>query len=47
MEYYSAIKNKDNMNFADKCIEPENIILSEAAQTQKGIHGMYSVICGY
>jgi hypothetical protein len=29
MEYYSAIKNEDIMNFAGKCMELENIILSE------------------
>jgi hypothetical protein len=41
MEYNSAIKNEDIMNFADKCMELENIILSEVTQTQKDIHGMY------
>jgi hypothetical protein len=29
MEYYSAIKNKDIMNFAEKWMELENMILSE------------------
>ena len=29
MEYYSAIENKDIMNFACKWMELENIILSE------------------
>jgi hypothetical protein len=29
MEYYSAIKNKDIMNFVGKWMELENIILSE------------------
>ena len=33
MEYYSAIKNDDFMNFADKWTELENIILSEVTQT--------------
>ena len=28
MEYYSAIKNKDIMKFADKWMELENITLS-------------------
>jgi hypothetical protein len=32
MEYYSAIKNKDIMNFADKWMELENIILSEVTE---------------
>ena len=46
IEYYSAIKNKDIMNFAGKWMELENI-LSEVTQTQKGMHGMYSLISGY
>ena len=29
MEYYSAIKNKDIMNFAGKWMELANIILSK------------------
>jgi hypothetical protein len=33
MEYYSAIKNEDNLTFAGKWIELENIILSELTQT--------------
>jgi hypothetical protein len=47
MEYCSAIKNKDIMTFADQWIELENIILSEETQTQKDMHGMYSLIRGY
>jgi hypothetical protein len=47
MEYYSAIKNKAIMNFAGKCMELENIILSEVSQTQKGMHDMYSLINEY
>ena len=41
MEYYSAIKNKDIINFAGKWVELENIILSEAAKTQKDMHSIY------
>jgi hypothetical protein len=37
MEYYSATKNEDIMNFSGKWMELENIILSEATQTQKGL----------
>jgi hypothetical protein len=29
MEYYLAIETEDIMNFADKCMELENTILSE------------------
>ena len=47
MEFYSAIKNMDNMSFAGKWIEQENIILSVVTQIQKGMHGMYSLISGY
>ena len=47
MEYYSAIKNEDIQSFAGKWMELENIILSEVTQTQKDMHGMYSLISGY
>ena len=47
MEYYSDIKNKDIMKFSGKWMELENIILSEVTQTQKDMHGMYSLISGY
>ena len=49
MEYYSAIKNEGIPSFAGKWMELENIILteSEVTQTQKDIHGMYSLISGY
>ena len=40
MKYYSAIKNKDIMNFVSKWMELENIILSEVTQSQKDMHGM-------
>jgi hypothetical protein len=33
MEYYSAIKNSELMNFLGKWIELENIILSEVTQS--------------
>jgi hypothetical protein len=47
MEYYSAIKNEDILTFACKYMELENIIMSEVTQTQKDMHGMYSLISGY
>jgi hypothetical protein len=47
MEYYSAIKNKVIINYEDKWTELENIILSEVTQTQKDMHGMYSLMSGY
>jgi hypothetical protein len=47
MENYSAIKNKDILNFAGKWMELENIILSEGTLTQKDMHGIYSLKSGY
>jgi hypothetical protein len=47
MEYYSAIKKYEFMKFAGKCMELENIILSEVTQSQKSTHSMYSLISGY
>ena len=34
------------MNFADKSMKLENIILSEVTQIQNDIHGIYSLISG-
>jgi len=47
MEYYSAIKNDELRKSLGKWMEVENIILSEVTQSQKNIHGMYSLISGY
>jgi hypothetical protein len=47
VEYYSAIKNEDILSFTSKWMEVENIILSEVTQTQKDMHSMWSLICGY
>ena len=47
MEYYSAIKNNEFMKFLDKCVELENIILSEVTDSQKKTHGMHSLISGH
>ena len=47
MEYYSAIKNEDILTFAGEWMELENIILSELTQTQKDMHGTYSLISEY
>jgi hypothetical protein len=43
MEYYSATKTQDIMNFAGKWVELENIILSDVTQSQKDVCGMYSL----
>jgi hypothetical protein len=47
MRYFSSIKNEDILTFTGKWMELENIILSEVTQTQKDMHGMYSLISGY
>lgn len=46
MGCYSGMKNKDTMNFVGKWMEHETIILSEVTQSQKDIHGMYSLLMG-
>jgi hypothetical protein len=35
------------MRFLGKWMERENIILSEVTQSQKGTHGVHSLISGY
>ena len=47
MEYYTAEKNNNSLNFAGKWLELENIILSEVTQTQKDNYHMYSLIGGF
>jgi hypothetical protein len=44
MEYYSAIKNSDFLEFLGKWMELENIILSEVTQSQMNSHGMHSLL---
>jgi hypothetical protein len=47
MDYYSCVKNNEFMTFLGKWMELENIILSEATQSQKNTHGMPSFISEY
>ena len=47
MEYYTAIKNNEFMNFLGKWMELGNIIPSDITQSQKNTHGMHSLISGY
>jgi hypothetical protein len=47
MEYYSAIKNNGLMKLLDKWMYLEDIILSEATQSQKKSLDMHSLISGY
>jgi hypothetical protein len=41
------IKNNDFMKCLGKLMELENIILSEANQSQKNTHSIHSLISGY
>ena len=41
MEYYSAVKNNELMNFLGKSMYLEDIILSILIQSQKNTYDMY------
>ena len=41
MEYYAAIKKKEFMKFLGKCMDLEDIILSEVTQSQNHSLDMY------
>ena len=47
LEYYSAVKNNDILNFVCKWMKLENIILNEVTQAPQNEYGMYSFISGY
>ena len=47
LEFYSAVKHNDILNFACKWMDIENTLLSEVTQTKKEEYGMYSLICGF
>ena len=47
MEYYTAEKNKNILNFVGKWMELENIILNEVTHTQKDSCHMFSLISGF
>jgi hypothetical protein len=47
MEYYSAIQNNKFVEFFDKWMDLEDIILSEVTQSQKNTYDMHSLISGY
>jgi hypothetical protein len=46
MEFYSAIKKNEILSFTSKCMELENIILSEVSQAQTAKSRMLSLTCG-
>jgi hypothetical protein len=45
MEVYSAMRN-EILSFTAKCMELENIILSEVSQAHKAKIHMFSFMCG-
>ena len=47
MEYHSGIKKEEILKFSGKWMDLEYIIQNDVTQTQKGMHGMYSLISGY
>ena len=47
MDYYTAEKNINILNFAGKGMVLENIILSEVTQIQKDNYHMYSLVSGF
>ena len=46
LEFYSAAKNNDILNFACKWMEIENTLLSEITQTQRDEYSIFSLISG-
>jgi hypothetical protein len=44
MEFYSAMKKNEILSFASKCMELENIILSEVSQAQKTKNHIFSLM---
>jgi hypothetical protein len=46
MEFYSAMKKNEILQFESKRVELENIILSKVSQAQKTKNSMFSHICG-
>ena len=47
MKYYSAIKNKDIMNFSGKWMDLKNIIPSQVTHPPKNTYDMYLLINKY
>jgi hypothetical protein len=46
LEFYSATEKKEILSFADKWMEPENIILIEDSQVHKTKGHVFSLRCG-
>ena len=46
MEYYSAIKEKENLPFVTTWMVLEGIMLRKISQTEKDKYHMISLICG-
>jgi hypothetical protein len=41
------MENNEFMKFLGKCIDLEDMILSEVTQSQKNSHDMHSLVSGY
>lgn len=46
VEYYSAIKNNEILQFGATCMKLEDIITSEISQAQKDKYYVFSLLCG-
>ena len=46
MEYYSAIKRNEIVQFAEMWIDLETVIQSEVSQKEKSKYHIISLICG-
>jgi hypothetical protein len=47
MEFFLSTKKNEILSFASKCMELENLILSEVSQAQKAKNHMFSLIADY
>jgi hypothetical protein len=47
MEFYSAMRKNEILSFAGKCMEMENIILSEVCHVQKTKSCMFALYVEY
>jgi hypothetical protein len=46
MEFYSTTKNNEILSLIGRCMELENIIVSEVSQVQKAKNYIFSLING-
>ena len=46
MDYYSAMKRKEILPFAETWVDPEVVLLSELSLKEKNKYHIISLICG-